>query len=226
MVSVISSKTGTASSAAADGVGARTSAAKSVRAQSISCPTALITGISEAATARTTASSEKGNRSSKEPPPLPIMISSPSLYRLAVSSCRANTGAASAPCTGAGSTVTLTVRFLRESTVRISRRAAPVGLVITAIRSGKNGSGRFLARSKRPSRASFCFRSSSIFRIAPSPASSIVSTMIWYEPRCSYTDREPDTITLSPSFGSKPSVHDRPLNITACSAAFSSFRVK
>ena len=181
MVSTVvrmSSRTGTASSAAADGVGARRSAAKSVSAQSISCPTALITGISDAATARTTASSENGNRSSKEPPPRPMIISSPSLYRLAVSSCRTSAGAASAPCTGAGSTITLTVLFLRDNTVRMSRRAAPVGLVITAIRSGKNGSGRLRAWSNRPSCASFRFRSSSIRRMAPSPASSIVSTII------------------------------------------------
>ena len=76
MVSVISSKTGTASSAAADGVGARTSAAKSVSAQSISCPTADTVGIEDAATARTTASSEKGKRSSSEPPPRPTMRTS------------------------------------------------------------------------------------------------------------------------------------------------------
>ena len=64
-----SSASGTTSSAAAEGVGARTSAAKSAMVKSISWPMPLITGIGEATMARANSSSLKAHRSSKEPPP-------------------------------------------------------------------------------------------------------------------------------------------------------------
>ena len=62
-------RTGTASSAAAVGVGARWSAARSISVVSVSCPTAEISGIALAAAARTTTSSLNAQRSSSEPPP-------------------------------------------------------------------------------------------------------------------------------------------------------------
>ncbi len=74
-----SSMTGTASSAAADGVGARRSAARSASVKSVSCPTALITGICESNIASTTRSSLNAYRSSADPPPLPTMITSASV---------------------------------------------------------------------------------------------------------------------------------------------------
>ena len=58
-------------SAAADGVGARRSAAKSAMVTSVSWPTAEITGIGQAAIARATTSSLNAHRSSSEPPPRP-----------------------------------------------------------------------------------------------------------------------------------------------------------
>ena len=64
-----STLTGTAISAAAVGVGALRSAAKSISVVSVSCPTADITGIELSATARTTTSSLKHQRSSRLPPP-------------------------------------------------------------------------------------------------------------------------------------------------------------
>ena len=64
-----SARSGTTSSAAADGVGARTSAAKSASVTSTSCPTPHTTGIGCATTARTTRSSLNDHRSSSEPPP-------------------------------------------------------------------------------------------------------------------------------------------------------------
>ena len=64
-----SSRTGTAISAAAVGVGARRSAAWSIRVVSVSCPTAEISGITLAAAARATLSSLNPQRSSIEPPP-------------------------------------------------------------------------------------------------------------------------------------------------------------
>ena len=62
-------RTGTAISAAAVGVGARRSEAKSIRVMSVSWPTAEISGIMLSAAARTTISSLKAHRSSMEPPP-------------------------------------------------------------------------------------------------------------------------------------------------------------
>ena len=94
---IISFKIGAASSAAADGVGALMSAAKSERAQSISWPTAEMTGVLQAAIALTRSSSENGRRSSKEPPPLPIMIRSPKFFSSAIFNCLIKTGAASSP---------------------------------------------------------------------------------------------------------------------------------
>jgi hypothetical protein len=71
-----SARTGTAISAAAVGVGARTSAAKSHSEVSVSWPTAEMVGIEQAATARTTSSSLKAHRSSIEPPPRATMTRS------------------------------------------------------------------------------------------------------------------------------------------------------
>ena len=71
-----SSRRATTSSAACDGVAARTSAARSVSVTSTSCPTAEIVGIDEAATALTTTSSLKEARSSLEPPPRATMTTS------------------------------------------------------------------------------------------------------------------------------------------------------
>ena len=68
-----SARTGTASSAAAVGVGARTSAAKSISVTSVSWPTAAISGIMLAAAARTTISSLNDHKSSSEPPPRATM---------------------------------------------------------------------------------------------------------------------------------------------------------
>src|SRR6266487_4434500 len=59
----------TTSSAAADGVGARTSATKSAIVTSVSWPTAEITGTGTLAMARATDSSLNAHRSSSEPPP-------------------------------------------------------------------------------------------------------------------------------------------------------------
>ena len=60
---------GTAHSAALVGVGARASAARSMRVQSVSWPTAEMSGMALAAAARTTISSLKPHRSSRLPPP-------------------------------------------------------------------------------------------------------------------------------------------------------------
>ena len=57
---------------------------------------------------------------------------------------------------------------------------APVGDVTTPITSGRNGSLRLRPASNSPSAAIALRRFSSKARSAPSPASSIRSTTIWY----------------------------------------------
>ena len=64
---------GTASSAAAVGVSALTSATKSDIVKSISCPTADITGILQSNMLLANSSLLKTMRSSGEPPPLPTI---------------------------------------------------------------------------------------------------------------------------------------------------------
>ena len=71
---------GTAILPAAVGVGALLSATKSDIGRSISWPTALMTGTSEAKIARATISSLKAIRSSKLPPPLPTIKVSNSYF--------------------------------------------------------------------------------------------------------------------------------------------------
>ncbi len=91
-----------ASSAAAVGVGARTSATKSTMVKSVSCPTPLMTGIALAATSRAKASSLKLQRSSMLPPPRTSSSVSTSARWLAMRTWAASRPAASAPWTGAG----------------------------------------------------------------------------------------------------------------------------
>ena len=67
---------GTAISAAPVGVGALRSATKSAIVKSISCPTALITGIGHSYMALATISSLNAHKSSIEPPPLPTIKTS------------------------------------------------------------------------------------------------------------------------------------------------------
>ena len=88
--------------AAALGVEARRSAAKSQMVKSVSWPTAEITGIREDATAQATGSSLKAQRSSKEPPPRPMIITSTLSMRFIRARASTNWGAAPSPCTSTG----------------------------------------------------------------------------------------------------------------------------
>ena len=69
-------------SAAADGVAARRSATRSESETSISCPTAEMVGTGHAASARQTASSLNAQRSSRAPPPRPMIRRSSPRHRL------------------------------------------------------------------------------------------------------------------------------------------------
>ena len=78
-------RSGATISAAAVGVGARRSAAKSAMVKSVSWPTPLITGMVQARMARATASSLKAQRSSMLPPPRQTISASQRPLRLAAS---------------------------------------------------------------------------------------------------------------------------------------------
>ena len=175
-----SARTGTASSAAAVGVGARRSEAKSISVVSVSWPTAEIRGIALAAAARTTISSLKAIRSSSEPPPRATMIRSgrgtgpPGASALKPAIAAAIWAAACSPCTATGHSSTR--RGKRSARRwRMSRITAPVGEVTTPITSGRKGSFFLRSGAKRPSAARRRLRSSSSLSNAPSPASSIDS---------------------------------------------------
>ena len=81
---IISLLFGVANSAAAVGVGALRSDTKSAIVKSVSCPTALIIGIFELNIASATASSLNPHRSSIDPPPLPTINISTSLFKFAI----------------------------------------------------------------------------------------------------------------------------------------------
>ena len=181
-----SARTGTAISAAAVGVGARRSAAKSISVTSVSWPTAEISGMKLAAAARTTISSLNDHRSSSEPPPRATMIRS---------------GRGSAPCSGKRVEAVdrggdfggraLALHFHRPDQ-NAARKAVgePMQDVADhgAGRRGDDADHRrqitaaavcALRRTDLRRRAS-CLRSSRSAISAPRPAGSSVSTMIWY----------------------------------------------
>jgi hypothetical protein len=96
-VAITSSSIGTARSAAAEGVGARTSATRSQIVMSTSCPTADIVGIGHRATARASRSSLNAQRSSRPPPPRPMITTSAARQRPTFSSAAQSSSIAPSP---------------------------------------------------------------------------------------------------------------------------------
>ena len=123
-------KSYTASSAAAEGVGARRSATKSMIVVSVSCPTAEITGTEQSNTALATASSLNAQRSSMLPPPRPTIMTSTFSASSAWIPFTILSEAPS-PCTSAGYRMICTKGFLRFVILMMSLTAAPVGAVTT-----------------------------------------------------------------------------------------------
>ena len=125
----------TAISAAAVGVSALASATKSLIEKSISWPTALITGISDAKIVLATSSSLNAARSSGEPPPLPIIrvsILMPFLLRLLAALIFSQIlFTAPIPCTAVGKIRISVKSFFAVMILRISSMAAPVAEVMT-----------------------------------------------------------------------------------------------
>ena len=152
-----SARCGTTNSPASLGVKARRSATRSEMLTSISCPTALITGIRQAKMALATTSSLKAHRSSRLPlAPLPgnhdLDAGNPCVRdsKLAAISC-----SCSHPLHAATGKMMISAAVQRRlMTCTMSRTAAPLELVIKAIRRGKRGNGRFRSAANNPSAAS------------------------------------------------------------------------
>ena len=143
---------------ATEGVAARTTATKSVIVKSVSCPTAEITGSFDLATARANVSSLKAQRSSNDPPPLPMISTSKPISwarSLSHSTPFTSDDEAVGPCTIDGNNINLIPgnRLLR--TFNMSWMTAPFGDVTTPIALGKKGNFLFRLASKRPSVTSF-----------------------------------------------------------------------
>ena len=127
-----------------------------MRVVSVSCPTALISGMALAAAVRARVSSLKGQRSSTEPPPRATISRSgrgtgPPGFRASKPRMALETWPqAASPWTTTGQTMT---RQGQRSAMRcrMSRITAPVGLVMTPMTAGKVGIGFLRAGSNRPS---------------------------------------------------------------------------
>ena len=177
-----STREGTHSSAATDGVAARTSAANSASVTSVSWPTPTTMGTGNAAMARTTASSLKAHRSSIEPPPRARMTTS-----------------AARPVGGVGPAAQAPQRRARCSPGRPgpapgrrsrgpARRPAPGDDLAHVVEHGARqagadadrprprGSGRLRLPSNRPSCVSCALSASNRSARSPKPAGWRVST--------------------------------------------------
>ena len=122
---------GTTSSAAADGVGARRSATKSQMVKSVSCPTAETIGISERAISLAKASSLKAHKSSIEPPPLATIKTSHKECSLNFFIALEICAAAPSPCTSTGKNTISASGKRRFITFWMSQNTAPVSDVTT-----------------------------------------------------------------------------------------------
>ena len=204
-----SRSSGTTRRAAAVGVDARASAARSQSGVSCSWPTAETIGTGQVANARTTRSSLKGRRSSKLPPPRATTTTSTSAA--AASSATAETIAAGA-CGPWTYVSAMTIRAARKRAVTAvtkSRFAAASFPVRSPILRGRTGSGRLRSAANRPSAASVFLSRSMRASAAPSPIGSRDSARNRKLPRASKISGRPKTCTRSPSARSRR----RPSNV-------------
>ena len=174
-------KSYTASSAAAEGVGARRSATKSIIVVSVSCPTAEITGTEQSNTALATASSLNAQRSSMLPPPRPTIMTS----TFSASSAWIPftiLSAAPSPCTSAGYRMICTKGFLRFVILMMSLTAAPVGAVTTPSRRIYFGIFCLYSGANIPISCSSFFKSSKRSYRSPTPSRTIFLAYNWYFP--------------------------------------------
>ena len=163
------STSGTTFFAASVGVAARTSATRSSTGLSGSCPIAETTGVRIRATARTSASSENGSRSSTEPPPRATMMTSTSSSASSRCSAATTSGTVFGPCTAVLITSKRTAGHRCWETLSTSRSAAEPRPVTSPIFFGKNGGADFKRGSKSPSALSARFNCSMRASSSPTP---------------------------------------------------------
>ena len=205
-----SARAGATSSAAAVGVGARTSAQKSAMVKSVSCPTPLINGTGLCTMVWARVSSLKAHRSSIEPPPRTSKMAStggcgPGCCASAYTWCKAATKEAGAcsPCTKAGTSTTGKYGARRCKAVTTSCKAAAPSEVTKPIPRGMAGKGRLRSAANRPCACERSFRRRNCSIQLPCPARCSFSTISCKSPRCSYTPSWPCSSTKSPSRGEK-----------------------
>ena len=195
---------GTTQLAASVGVEARTSATRSSRGVSTSWPIALTTGVTAAATARTSVSLLKASRSSSEPPPRAMTMTS--ISRSASSSRSAATTwvTACGPCTATSRTAKRTAGHRRRAFSTTSRSAALARPQINPTVRGRNGNGRLRRASSSPSLASTRLRCSIWASSSPTPTGLIASAVSCRVPRFSQNVGRACTTTRAPSTRSAP----------------------
>ena len=135
-----------------------------------------MTGIFDANTALASVSSLNATKSSAEPPPRPMMMTSAAFWAFINFTAAVSCAAASSPCTSTGQNTISAAGQRRESMLRISCTAAPVGDVMTPMRAGNGGIGRLCSSANSPSAASFSFSCSNAKLSAPTPSGCISST--------------------------------------------------
>jgi hypothetical protein len=164
-------------------VAARTSATWSTSVVSVSCPTAVTTGVRVPAMARTRPSSEKGSRSSTEPPPRAMTITSTVGSASSRRSPAITDSAAVGPCVAQLCTTNCTAGQRRRAVTRTSRSAALSRPVMTPTTAGAKGSGRLRATSNSPSAASSRRIRSIRASSSPSPTARISVARSENDPR-------------------------------------------
>ena len=189
---------GTTRLAASVGVEARRSAARSISVQSSSCPTAETIGVTQAAVARTTPSSEKPMRSSKLPPPRATMITSTSGSASSRWIAAMTSAGHCAPCTCAWTTLNRTAGQRRLTFVITSPSARACGAHTSPMHAGNSGSGTLFSASNSPSPLSR-LRSSSIWALrSPAPMRRMSSATKLRRVALTHTSALPCTTTRSP----------------------------
>ncbi len=160
---------GTIRLAASVGVEARRSATKSSRGVSTSWPMALTTGVTALATALTRASLLKGSRSSNEPPPRVITMTSTPRSASSSLSAALTSGTVLGPWTETVRISNWTAGQRRRAFSTTSFSAALDRPQMSPTLWGRNGSGRFRSMSNNPSDAKMALRCSSLARSSPTP---------------------------------------------------------
>src|ERR1017187_8503052 len=162
---------------------------------------ALTTGVWQAATARTSDSSEKGSRSSIDPPPRVMMMTSTA--GSASRRCRLSMTSATAypPWTATCSTRNRTAGQRRAALRRTSRSAAESRPQIKPISPGRNGSGRLRSAAKRPSAARVRRSRSSRASSSPTPTARISTAERENDPLLALKSGLAQTRTRAPSAG-------------------------